>query len=393
MENQIKSWHYIIILSMYLVSGSFFLFIQNAGLTILFTLIILILYIIRGYLKFKIKDGVGFLFFFVFYEIINYVLINNNHVSNGKETIIVCHIVFCIFSYFVITNFEFKKFRKIFLNISLFFAIIGIIAFALALFNIVNPIVIGNIKLVLYQNLGWAVENTPRLAGIFWEPGAYQIVLMIALIFYWQDIKLKQCTKSELIKLAVLCMALLATQSSWGYFCFMYYIFTIIIKSNYNKNKIFSRLFVLGISISFIYILTTSTVITAKLAQSQLKNTETSYSVRLNDNIALATMIKEKPLFGYGIATKEFEMRSWSLDNKTSSNGILQLGATLGVLMMIVYIYYLYKSSKRMFPDNHKLIFPLFILLNLMEVFYYFPLAYLLIFNFKNYKSINFTNK
>lgn len=372
---------------MYLASGTYLLFMKHAGLTILMFAIILFYFLCKGYLKIRRTAGLFYLLFFIFWEMLNYFLINSNHLSNGDESMIVTHCVYAICSYIIISNLNIYEYKKIFLNISYYFALIGLLAYTLVILGMRNYTISGNVKLCLLQNLSWTVEE-PRLAGMFWEPGAYQITLLICFILYWDDIRMNMCGKAEKYKLLVLAIAMFASQSSWGYVCFAYYLFSVSIGRKITRKTLISFVGTLMILLCGSYYMLTSSVVSNKLRQAENTNAVTSYSVRMNDNMALIQMLREKPFFGYGIATLDFKKRSDELNNATSSNGLLQMGATLGVFMLIIFIIYTYKAAKSMFLNRIWLIFPLFIFLHLAEVFYYFPLSYVLLFQFKTYKHL-----
>lgn len=139
--------------------------------------------------------------------------------------------------------------------------------------------------------------------------------------------------------------------------------------------------------VGIFYLLYSSKPIQDKLEQSK-SDSRSSYTIRYADNMALMQMISEKPLFGYGLGTREFNTRSLQLDNETSSNGDLFFAALFGIPF---YLFVLLQCAVRAKDFNlPRWLFVLFfILFNIAECFLYYPLVFLFFIKLKTSESIH----
>jgi hypothetical protein len=114
----------------------------------------------------------------------------------------------------------FEQFKNIFNKIVLFFAFVSLIFFFLQPLlseHYSNSTIITNNDTAHYYNLWiWVshLDAKDRNFGVFWEPGAYQVFLNLALLFILTS-NIKNSRKA--LECSVLTVAILTTYSTTGY--------------------------------------------------------------------------------------------------------------------------------------------------------------------------------
>jgi len=395
-RTQIKAIDKIAVLFVLLVSGTtyFFMFFARYSVSLFF------LFSIYFFLKKKGRVGIGNIIvvsFILLFFLLNYFFLNTDHWEGNSQIYTYCMLAiasFCIYSKMPYIHFKWILLRLVFL-----LALISIILFigVETGFFVCSEIRKGNSSnmVFLFHNFGWFGYLYHRLAGLYWEPGAYQIVLNTTLLLYLKDFCYKLVNRREKRMLYIILIASLLTQSTASYLvlgvliiCYTY----INIKVTHSKNVMQILLFVI-IAVCSIYVLFRSEVVTEKLSQKDIENS--SYEIRKRDNLGLLVMISQKPFIGFGLDTKQFITKSRLLQNSTSSNGILYYCAVFGipfVLVLLIRIYYNIKQFNIGLPLL--LTFTVFILINSFEVYLYFPLMYIFIYSFlKNRKPLSCLEK
>ena len=149
------------------------------------TLLIFLIYSIYYYYHKKTsgcKKTRTFIYIYVLYILTNWFIINPNHVESLNR--VIPYIVFAIGSYMMLCKMDSYTIVNSLYQIVTYISIVSIIIFMLNEISILSPISInykGDNYLMSYlHTIGW---NVPfhRLAGLWWEPGAYQIVLNMTL--------------------------------------------------------------------------------------------------------------------------------------------------------------------------------------------------------------------
>lgn len=381
-------FQYMMIFLLLAISGGQFFYIFNGKYFVSAFFISSIIYHLYQNKRFKYSQSITFLFWSVSYLLIHYFFITPVHVGNT----FLPQLLLLIGSYFFYTSFTYERFKRMYLNTVTVMAVVSIALFFVVESGFVTPEyqTKGNSEALMFMFHKMGGEGRSlfgRLAGIYWEPGAYQIILNMGLLLYINELINNKISKSQIRKFIIIIIALLLTQSTAGYMMLGliggYWTFRKLLVKGFSIKSIFITL----IGIIVITILYNSSVVQDKLAQQDKEGT--SYEIRRADNIALMIMIYEKPLFGYGQDSVEFERLSNALDNKSSSNGILSLLATLGIIYFYIYLRFLIKGLNRTYLIKRDviLIFVLFLFLNAFEVFWYFPLAFIFHFDFKKETS------
>lgn len=287
----------------------------------------------------------------------------------------------------IISNFNYNRFKIIILNVVCILGFISLFLYILYIIGFITPYVNGNFTMYGPLVLGWDGYSFGRLAGFYHEPGAYQIILNTVLILYINEItqwfKLSRKTKFKLI---IVLISLFLTKSTAGY------ITVIIIAFSCFYKKIFSKYFIpiIGVLIFFTYIIWNSDVVQRKLFPEP-GDVSISLEQRTLDNLGMMKMISEEPILGYGLGSVDYKKRAFELGNYSDSNGILFMGASLGVFWFLLYFYFMFFSIKKM-QINASIILIMFAygLLQCNERFVEFPISYIFLFPFGSYRNINF---
>ena len=260
-------------------------------------------------------------------------------------------------------------------------------------FNIMNKSLY-HLFYVSVSNFG----NFQRNTGLFWEPGAFQLVANLYLFY---------CIKfnKNITKVLLAIFAVVSSLSTSGLMILLinvaYFFYT---KWKEKKIKLLNVLLVLFVTIVFIPIISNNT-------KDKVNEENTSGIVRLRDYYIGLDLIKEKPLLGHGVFDSKYLLSKSYVKNWESnlfSNEYLEIsgdmggGYTNGFLGLIAwygipisFILYFFYFKNKFIDDNviERILFnsiPLFSLvtepISYTSLFLMFPLSYW-IFNSKNRKK------
>ena len=363
---------------MILISGGVVFFMMYASIFVPLFFVCSILYFIR-FNKNVTPANFRILLFIFIYFLVSYHFVASNHVEGQYNTYIAYQILL-VSSFFIISTITFERFRYYYTNICCYLTIISSILFVLVMVNIVTPRSFNNYLLVFLDVYGGS-RILGRLHGPFWEPGVLQIVLNLALILNIDKlIRVKQF-RHDIWKFIVIIVGILLTISTAGYINLLLIGIICLLFSGLLKKNILLTSIVLVSSALLVILLLSSDAIQGKLAQQG--DDETSYEIRMADNLGMFNMTKERPWVGYGLASKEYDDRSWFMNNRTSSNGILFITSHIGIPFLVFYLILIYSGIRRAYKKRIGLwLFPVIVLLQTTEVFFYFPLSYIFIFKF-----------
>lgn len=229
-----------------------------------------------------------------------------------------------------------------------------------------------------------------RFSSIYWEPGQAQIVIMFVLLLFTDDIKEKLLNiKYILSKYSILILALVLTQSTAGYLVFMlYFSIILLLNSTIKKKKYLKPIFGI-LAVLFAFLMFNSSVIQDKFDQRNEKSEDTSYAIRVRDNIVCYEIASENPFFGCGLGSRYLEFQLSSRGSRTSSNGWLLTGAQVGFTYLIFILFIMLKRIKQMNLKIPAILLLLILVLSQCnEAFTYFPYIWIYVFKFKNYKRL-----
>lgn len=204
-----------------------------------------------------------------------------------------------------------------------------------------------------YHTWGWTYIFN-RNAGPFWEPGAFQGYIVLAILFVLNK---RRISKSIPI-LALLTVTLLTTRSTTGYFLFAIlsvYFLLIYLRESIKKAKskalvviCFACLFILVLL--GVYYLLNSTVVTSKFL-----NTNASYSRRILDIMTSGEIIIRRPFLGYGIMGKKLYSAWNSYGITGNSSGLLASLQFFGIVPGMLYLFLEFRGFCKTFNGLNRI--------------------------------------
>ena len=368
------------VLLILIASGSQAFYRFHVSITLLFFLLFSVFFYIHYPYKSNIRS-LPFVNYYCLYILFNFFVLNSNHTDSLR---VVPYVVFAVGSFLILSKISWPVLVDRLIVIVGYLAAISIVVFVIGELNIISPRIVDyngvGVFMLFFHVIGWE-EPFHRLAGIYWEPGAYQIVLnstlLIAINFLFD--KPKAEIKGYYKYLLLIFVGSILTFSTTGYvILFIIAVYYFYLKYKFNKQgnlNVFRLSFIIACVASVAYFVFMSAPIQKKMSQLE-SGGYNSTMVRQADNLALIQMIAEKPIFGYGLASKEFNKRSEQLDNITSSNGDLFFAANFGLPFFLLVMMFCYIKAKALnLPPFFNVI--LFFMLNIGECFLYYPFVFI----------------
>jgi len=296
-------------------------------------------------------------------------------------------------------------YSKIYVNIMTIISIVSLVYFSISinfphLVNILaERVQVGNTTFIISPFYTWGYDSFiyPRNAGPFWEPGAFQgfiLVALIMLLFYKDNIKMYRG------KLIILTATILTTQSTTGYILlglvFMIFWSDILKLFSGKRNALNSLKTMLVFPIlSLILIYGVFFIINSETINNKFDDDNISFNARSNDIYNSLVLISEKPLFGYG-SGKEKLIRESSAGIENNSVGLLTLIYTYGLIFFAVYSYKFKRGLDSIFPFKNKIkrlgIYVIFSILFMAQGLYYLPVFILFLFEWPDVTNENIGN-
>lgn len=369
---------------MILLSGSVRFYLEFGYILIPLFLLLSVLLFLRsgGEKRFLSKRVFSFL---LLVPIINVLFINTSLESNLAYSCI----LFIPASFLTISSINFECFRRQWLKYMRWLCIISIIVQVFHDIGLLSPsgIDIRNSLTTLYFfNCDWGEY---RLSSIYWEPGQFQILLIITLCLYTDELVKVNNMKNIIKKFGIVFIAIFMTLSTTGYLCLMLILLGVFFFSTEIKYALTKRILLSSCIIPFFFLIWFSGPVQEKVEQSQNLENRSSASIRLIDNIALLYTIEEAPILGHGIDTRNQNDVKRKHGSITSSNGWLYAASGYGVVYVWVILVVMYRRIMKM-PRGVPAIF---IWLSIVisqcnEYIIFYPYLYLFIFKFKPQKYI-----
>lgn len=374
--NQIKKFStYFLFLLFLAVSGGLYFYIINGRYFVTAFFALSFIAHIAKYNGISFKENKLFFIAVIIYQLINYSLINTQHIGNTFFP----QLLLFVSSYFFLSIFSIDDFKRYYLNSVTIMTITAIIVYLGYTYGLLS---ISNIwdgtrdmDMCYYHRV-----IGKRLSGIYWEPGAMQIPLNMTLLLYMKEIIYWQINKKDIWKFILIVVAVILTVSTAGllWIClFMAYFAFKRLQTRRISVKTATLIILLCGGSVVLYF---SDMVQDKLLMKS-DSSAASMQIRAADNLGQLVLISEKPIFGWGIDSKEMSRRNEEINNITNSNGIFALTSQFGIVFLLFWLYQLIIKMKRFF-NNEMLIGALFLFLflNAFEVYWYFPVA--LIFHF-----------
>ncbi len=224
----------------------------------------------------------------------------------------------------------------------------------------------------------WGINGviSTRNAGPFWEPGAFQGFLILAILMLVLEVDNK-LLKHRKLYFVILTITLLTTQSTTGYIIFLFIVVFFwkkiqkLFEGKYAKT--FTRFLIALMAIMAVSYIIGSGNISSKISGLQ---TESSI-IRSRDIVGGMSMIAKAGLFGLGETANRDFMKMLLGINKDDSVGLFAMIYTYGIVFGFFYILIALRGIKKFFKvDKLKNYVPLiiiFLILHLTEGLWFLP--------------------
>lgn len=206
-----------------------------------------------------------------------------------------------------------------------------------------------------YYTISFVNNQSPRNAGMFWEPGLFQLYLNYALLMIVLDSE--NLIKNKVPKFILFSLTLLTTMSSMGFFCYIFIFLTLIVNRHKGSNK---KLFkVIGVFLIFFVLIESA----GQVIQGKLFNEKSSFGSRYDDAIVSLAVVKDNPFLGVGPVSdhvdtyKKYSMIQGRLTNYryvtlARSNGLGLFMMKFGIPVTLFFLYLIYKRNKKVFNSS-----------------------------------------
>lgn len=284
-----------------------------------------------------------FLFLFI---VLNQISFSNEIGIKGILSTTINIFFACIYS--LINTYE--EFKSNYLRVMKVFSIISLIFFTLTLIVGSDPkyyervtITLGsNYSIIIYNFITYKLNVVlMRNSGFTWEPGAFQLLLNIAL--FYEIIRNNNRINSNIL---IYSAAILTTFSSTGYLILLVNMFFYFIQNlrRIDKKK---YIIILLFIISIIILLYLNSDIIFSILKEKLtifNSNSNSLKNRIFDLKNDIKIFKSNVYFGIGLSNF---MNILSVENQLTTNSITSLLATSGIVGTGLYLYNLYSSLKK----------------------------------------------
>lgn len=372
-----------------ILNTGYVVFQNNYSLATVFTLAIVFIYLLV-YHKYIVYDfkllAIIFLITIILFDIIIYSDFNFSHYIGLSITI--------ISSVIIATVISLRDFCEYYNKIILWLSLISIPFFLLGYFlpHVVESFPTMNYLLnsgeTGYKNaILYLYRYDPRLDfqtgftknnSIFWEPGAYQGLLNLALIF---EIKAEN---SNGFRLLIYTICLITTFSTTGILCGILILSsTLLLKKNRQKFNInFLSVLIILILLSVILYLN-GNLIFGKLFKGN--NSHSSFLERYSGTINDIAVFNNSKFLGIGYT--EFGLKSFGSSNGITST-FAKYGLIFGSTILSGLVSFIYKITRESFEITIYIL--IFIIMLSTEAFMIKPLFFVLMFyGFGFYESLN----
>jgi len=349
-NNKSERLNYISVLVILLSSGSLVFYYQHPSI-MCFILFLWGVFIfnkkhqnIKKIFNYPSTRFAGIFIFFIWF---NFLFINTNHTQRAVQPIVYSLIIFG--TNFICASLSFDEYKQCLLNLLSKICCISIIIFILYNIGILSPRTIPSPdgeegKLAFLFDC--VMEG--RLSSIWWEPSALQVVINLTILLHIPELISQKLSKKIIYKFTPLVVALILSMSTSGYIAFAILASVVIYKKVDFKRSLFTSAFFIIIGFGIVYAIANSAAVEEKLSQEYGTGVKSgSLNTRVADNTAMLMMISERPLFGFGLDSVDYNNRSWQLDNWSSSNGVLDWITRFGIPVMLFYFLSAYRSLKR----------------------------------------------
>lgn len=338
---------YIIISILIIISGAVIYQQYNQEFLIISLILFIIIYLIRSK-KYNInKTNIIFLFVIIIALGLNYLL----NISDSSLTKYISYIIRFLISILIIGMIKFNSFRIKYCNIIVSLSLMSLIFYTIIILNksfAYNfPVIqdfagsyFGNAILYAYR---LPIVSNYRNNSIFWEPGAFQAILNVALFFelFFE--------KNNNIKRYIYIITIITTFSTTGYILLLLNILIYIIRRKNNISKIYLSMII----IIFILFSSLGSVIINKFDQENLSYSRRNVDFLADIDISVETTFNLIIGGGPSKYLEDFPIKisSYGMMGTSSSNSITSTLAQFGLIFFILFLLF-YFSNLSIITNN-----------------------------------------
>lgn len=237
---------------------------------------------------------------------------------------------------------------------------------------------------------GWSSHIFARNSGPFWEPGAYQGFLVLAILCLLFD--RNNSVKMRKTKLLLFFGTILTTASTTGYILLIvilvFYnkkIESLFIQSGKKKHKNLYKAATLIIVAGVLGYILVSGNIGDKFSENSV-----SGLIRRRDLSTSFILVFDKPLLGYGFTSARI-LREMEIGVTNNSVGLASLLYTCGIPFGILYLYFLNRGIRDFFMPESRLeyfiLLFIFLILHSTEGIWWLPAYVVLLYKHTDKKE------
>lgn len=378
---------YLLVILTVLASKTVFFGIIYAKVTIvIFTITCLLIFVLRSSGKFYKKNfiSIGVIGIFAF------VILGFHSKDVNSSFINIFFITFIPFvqMFLTVSILDKKSFIEKYVNILFVMSLISLVCFFIAVYKpdlaseLYKQVNFNNhiYNITPYYTWGWGIHIFERNSGMFWEPGAFQGFLIIAVLFILFFPTNHKIRKAKII---IFFITLLTTGSTTGYLlmilvCLGYYKRLVTVFSGVSivnrRIKIFT--------ITCLVIAVITYIISSGNIGDKLNENSASSVKRMSDLLYGWIAVFDKPVFGYAFSNERL-LREEQLGLVNNSVGLVSMLYTCGIPFGIYYYYLLCRGISIFFDakrNEYFVLIVIFLILHLTEAIWWLPVYVIFLF-------------
>ena len=368
---------YILMMLFFMLSGSPIGYIYAIYFDPLFLIFSILYFCLYGEKKLYINKRLGILLFFLTIYLISFLIYSEDAVNIRGYISLLMRVVS---SYIFCCSLDVQTFEHTFHRLIYVIAVYSLICYMIGQIGDISGLITmyedRYPMFFLYNFVGYQIH---RNSGIFWEPGAYQLFLNLALFFNIseQGYTLKKIINFENI---ILVLSVLSTLSTSGYLTFICIILYITYKCWLELSTWHKIVFVLPVValmvVATVMIGTSSTVV------DKFSETNGSFNIRSNDFEQSVEAVTEKPWMGFGQESATSLHMANARSITANSVGFFCAAISFGLPYAIIYSIFLLRYCWKFHRSDAILMVAILAISCVTEDFYRYAIYLVLVFGF-----------
>ena len=224
-----------------------------------------------------------------------------------------------------------------------------------------------------FHTWGWTYIFA-RNAGPFWEPGAFQGYLLLAILFIMNKKNIQDYKRS----LTILVAAVITTMSTAGYILLaiiICYFVVIYWKQSLKKSKDKIKMVVKVVGIIVLAVMLVAYISNSNIISNKLSSDNQSFSIRMLHLKYGLKVISKKMILGFGISSPALMNAMEMYGMNSNSVGIFAILEYFGVVFGLLFIVWnFYRTCKIYRNLNCLVVILIFLILHMTEGLLLFPI-------------------